>query len=206
MSRLLERTVTCRACGEKISCLFWRSINTGRKSAAEDVISGRLFEAVCPSCGRTTTLDYPILFNDMEHHVWIHYAFPDRLEETVRLIQAFPKFQRNRQRFVTSQKAFREKVLIFTGGMDDRIIEIAKIFSLDNMREKYPDARMEPLYLLGAGEGLTFLSPLCGTERYLYLDIPYRELEQRYSAYLPPETCDGSVIDTNWARKLVKKD
>ena len=86
MSMPRTEKAVCPKCGREFEYTMWQSINTQMKFAIPDIISGKLFEAVCSGCGETYTMDYPILFNDMLHKVMIHYVAEEDVDEAIKAV------------------------------------------------------------------------------------------------------------------------
>ena len=72
MSMSQQESVACPSCAETFDVTVWASLNSNMDpDAAEQLRTGRLFEAVCPHCGETFQLNYPILFHDMTQGVMV---------------------------------------------------------------------------------------------------------------------------------------
>ena len=61
MSQSMKHNAPCPGCGRELEFTLWQSINTETENAREDIISGKLFDVVCPDCGYKARVQYPIL-------------------------------------------------------------------------------------------------------------------------------------------------
>ena len=157
MSRREEITVTCPKCGTEHPFVIWSSINTtlnpDMKAAVKDLSA---FQFECPSCGEKTYVDYGCLYHQMEDRIMIQYANSDKSAE-----QCYEMMTRDGPtgilqdmrkngyllRIVRSQRELLEKIAVFDAGLDDRIIEICKVFILAAFHEGNPDCgEIETLY------------------------------------------------------------
>ena len=211
MSSHIEVTVTCPKCNTEHTTMIWRSINTKldpeMKAAVKDR-SAFLFE--CPSCGEKTYMDYGFLYHQMEDNIMIHYATSD--EEAVEIYETLYgddptgmiKDMINDNylvRIVRSQNELREKIAIFDEGLDDRIIEIIKIFILAKFMEDHPDCEdIEALYYKDDNKNL--VQVLADGKSYGVVEMPdelYKNLYEKFIKQMPDMREDGPYIDRRWA-------
>ena len=203
MSMPLKQTVSCPKCGAKITFTLWRTINTDVPNAIPDIISGKLFEAVCGKCGYKSLVEYPILFNDMIHDVMIFYTRQDKVKEAEKAAEAqmalFPADVRPaRVRIVTDQGALREKTSIFNAGLDDRVVEILKLIVMAQLQDKLNGKKLGGVYFI-PGEKPSFEIALEDGLRYVPVTMEmYNQLSQQYREQLGQN--DGEYyINQRWA-------
>ena len=137
MSKTSEAKITCPKCGKESSFTVWESVNRMLDpDAAEAVIDGSLFDFQCPNCGYKTRFYYPMLYHDMENGVMVFFVEKGNLEEGVKHITQFKEMpmpgkhllKSVRYRVVDDINDLREKAVIFKSQLDDRVIEIMKLF------------------------------------------------------------------------------
>jgi len=131
MSQPLPHSVSCPKCGAGIDFTLWRSIDTTEEDAVRKLVSGSLFRLTCPACGGSTVADYPMLVNDPSSGMLIWYAAEWELPNVRQIIDSGKYI--HRLRVVDSQTALREKTAIFSELLDDRVIEILKVVTLERM-------------------------------------------------------------------------
>lgn len=218
MSQRREISLTCSKCGREHPFIIWNSINTTLDPEMKEAVKDRsAFRFVCPDCGAETYVDYDLLYHQMEDRIMIHYA---RLDESAAEInQMLTKddpedmvqdMLRNHYliRIVRSQNQLREKIAIFDAGLDDRIIEIYKIFILHTVQEKDPDCKdIEMLYYKEPTEGKDFIQIIADGKTYGVVELKkdaYDELYKEYRDRLPDIREDGPYIDRSWALEKMK--
>lgn len=131
MNKFHKETLKCPTCQESIEAVFWDKITieeTAELQFKEDVKTGKLFKAVCPNCQMTYHLNYPVLYEDKQHHFMIYYIpnesknvqvdFPDTNDSSYTYRIAGTYFE------------FIEKILIFENQLNDIVIELIKAVML----------------------------------------------------------------------------
>jgi len=211
MSSHREIIITCPKCKRYHPFVIWDSINTTldpeMKAAVKDR-SAFLFE--CPTCGEKTFVDYGFLYHQMEDRIMIHYANSDENAEEVYkmltgedpmgMIQDLRK-ENYLIRIVRTQNELREKIAIFDEGLDDRIIEIFKIYILVSLQEDNPGCKaIEILYF--RDDEKNFVQIFSDGKPQGVAELPdkfYEELCQKYADKIPDIRKDGPYVDRQWA-------
>lgn len=212
MSQPEQKTVKCPDCGKEIAFTLWSSINTALPNAAEDIISGKLFEIECKHCGLKTTIDYPMLFNDMEHNTWVWYVLPEQVDETVKMFEVTKKgelgsFMHFDRRIVTSQAALREKACILSCGLDDRIVELLKLFILNEIRDQIDGKEVNSIYFNKNEDTSYFELIIDGQPAFIEINMEgYKFLESQFYDAVRAKSADDYFIDSNWAYKFLEEE
>lgn len=204
MSMPRTEKAVCPKCGREFEYTMWQSINTQMRFAIPDIISGKLFEAVCPGCGETYTMDYPILFNDMLHKVMIHYVAEDDVDEAIKAV-GLSKALGYRIRVVTSQYDLREKTAIFNAGLDDRVVELMKYVVVTDNMDKLGGREIE--YVLFDPDGDDSMLEVLtddGAVSYMQEVMPVYETIEEHIGDMLASMPDEEQIDLFWAREFVK--
>lgn len=212
MSMPRRDQLKCPKCGYEIEYTRWQSLNGDLDpEAKQQLLDGSLFKLRCDNCGYEAFVDYDILYNDMTHEVMIYLTSPEAVEQTIAMYKNMLRMEtpvplpKVRYRIVTDQNSLREKAHIFNCGLDDRVIELIKLFSLVHVLDKYPDANIRGIYFLPV-EG-KYMLEFIGDDT-LHVDIPdgmYDEIKEMLTLQgnLPED--DGEfVIDQSWAQRLLK--
>ena len=199
MSQSSIQTAACPGCGRELEFTLWQSINTETENALENIISGELFDVVCPDCGYRARVQYPTLFNDLEHNTWIWYYPEDKAEDAMPLIEA-AKEKGLRCRLVYSQEALSEKAAIFSVDLDDRMIEIMKLAAGAQVTEALPGCNVGPIiFALNREKQPCFLFRVDGQTNFMDIHMDeYEEFCTIFGAMLAADT-DSVVIDREWA-------
>ncbi len=210
MSMPEEMTIQCPECGKTSEVTVFQSINDSWPSAVEKILSGELFAFICPHCGREDHLEYDILFNDFGHQAWIQVVHEEELIPTYeKIMDVNANYMEGvRFRIVHNTYELREKVLAFSLGRDDRIIELCKCFAADMARKQIPDFRLAcaPVYIHSpeAGQEAFHLFGENGEEMIAVLDdLVYNTVEIEFRETLK-KTENQYRFDFDWAQHFVE--
>ena len=67
MSMCAKEEIQCPVCGTTGEFEMWTSLNTElNPEKKEELLSGALFQYICPHCGKSFNIDYPMLYHQME--------------------------------------------------------------------------------------------------------------------------------------------
>ncbi len=202
MSLPRTETVPCPKCGKEIEFTLWQSINNEIPTAMEDVISGKLFEVECKHCGLKTSVNYPILVNDMEHNVMVYYTSPDNTEETEKAVNSINMFNLTRTRIVTDQAALREKIAIFHADLDDRVIELVKAIVLLQVKDQLAGKEVKGVYYI-ADDNPRLEIIMDDGPGYVPVSMDlYNAVKEQFSKN-PAFNKDNAYIDHTWAYSLI---
>lgn len=110
------------------------------------LLNGTFFDCKCNHCSFERSLAYDMVYKDAENNAIIYLVNDEDAQgvyTALRLTDALNKNDtdgdKTRKRIVTCPHRFREKALVFDLGLDDRIIELAKIFCLGDAEENMPE-------------------------------------------------------------------
>lgn len=163
MSMCEKEEIQCPVCGTTGKFEMWTSLNTKlNPEKKEELLSGALFQYICPNCGKSFNIDYPMLYHQMEDQIIIYYVVQ---EEDIQMVEEqfrgdfgsaeseITKVLKEDMdsylyRIVGSQRELMEKIRIFDAGKDDRIVELVKRIISDAVADKNPDLRDANLYYL----------------------------------------------------------
>ena len=98
----------------------------------------------------------------------------------------------------------KEKAAIFDLGLDDRVLEIVKLFYITNLYEQRPSAKVEKGFFF-AHEGKWYLQFMGADDLTAELDGElYQAIQKEYSERLQAE--QSASIDLEWARQFLVDD
>ena len=136
MSMETKVMIECPSCGEKFETIRWKSLNAQlNPKEKEQLISGSIFHVTCTKCNEGFPIQYSMLYNDMTNKVMIQLALNENDEEEFKksikemelrlpsMLSIAPQY-----RIVKNQNDLREKAMIFDCGLDDRVIELLKVY------------------------------------------------------------------------------
>ncbi len=139
MAAFLPHIVTC-SCGGTFVASLAESINVGRlPKVRDDILAGKLHRALCPTCGVSSTIEKSFLYTDPvrcafyrveprdQRHRWAAASLD--FGETIKKVpEAWAPTSRRTVRVVYGMDELREKLLAEDAGIDDRIVELIKVF------------------------------------------------------------------------------
>lgn len=133
---------TCPHCGAKKNTTVYPVVNTQENpGVAKKVQRGDLFKRQCPQCGEVYLMPYPMMYHDVEHNKILCFAsdLQDKItfQEDVQVRNGVAGGRLHIDtRIVDSNNKMVEKARIFAAGYDDRVVEIIKVWALENLREQ----------------------------------------------------------------------
>ena len=209
----MERTesVTCPKCGNVSDFIVWGSLNADIDPDAQaQLIDGSIFHFTCPKCGCKTNVNYGMLYHDMSNRAMAYYVQEESIDKTIAMIEdvngkmdTFEQMLREgyRTRIVTSQNSLREKALIFKCGLDDRVIELGKLFFIAHAGQQHPDAEFSNVFF-NESEGNYYFEFI--GEQYMQAEFPrsfYEKICEGLSDRFPKE--NTFIVDLAWAKSVL---
>ena len=208
MSKIQQRSVTCGSCGKAFETSVFESINTDYAvDVPEQIVNGNLFRKKCPRCGAITNLEYDVLYHDLKHSamIWVlQDKLPDYSEKVKEVRKTISPYKETR--IVNSVAQLREKICCLENGLDDRIIELCKVFVLGNLYAQRPDFRFkQAIFRRSSGKNII---TLVGDGDELSCELPqeaYCHMHDMYYSSPYSREFDGhyAVVDYPWAEKIV---
>ena len=208
MSIPQKATITCPHCGNPYSVTIFVSINTDYiQDLPKRIIDGSWFDAVCPICHKTVSLEYDVLYHDMIHHamVWLiskEYS-PDYKRRIMEIRSSY--HAGNMTRLVLSKGELREKVACLEKGRDDRVIELCKAFMLEQLMETVPDFEVNSVfYSIVENKEVIFFYDKSGKAIHSFLeDTLYNILKGQFVTELSGESSAYPFFDITWAKQML---
>lgn len=215
MSKHYETQITCPKCGKEAPFRIWESINTTLDPEMKEKVKDRsAFLFTCPNCGDANYVDYGFLYHQMEDTIMIAYSnsdeneeemyhlFTEEIETPLGLDNIFLKDE-YLVRIVRSLNALREKIYIFDDGLDDRIVEIYKLFIYVKILDDVPDTDGLNVFYMG-GEHPHFEA--VAKQKFIgssdFNQGFYDSLVKKYSDQIPELRHDDPIVNRNYAIKL----
>ncbi len=216
MSMTHLENITCPKCGKDIEFRIWQSINTVLDPEMKKAVRDKsAFQFVCPYCGHKGYVNYGFLYHQMEDQMMIYYS---QYEEDARKIYEMLKGKDDSdqvknmlkdlieakylRRIVRSQNQLLEKLHIFDAQMDDRIVEICKLFIYLQFMDNHPDVQDVEL-LMFTNEDKKHMVQIMNSEKSFgfaeITDAFYQSVKERFEKQLPDLREDDPIIDRKWA-------
>lgn len=214
MSKYEEEMLKCPKCGKEQLVKRYESVNvTLNPEIKEKIKSGYFFVFECEECHVQIPMIYPCLFHDMEnrHMVWLVPNCNEEQIEQINEINAnndIPKdFTINYQnRIVKNSDSFREKVLIWDEGLDDRVMEILKIVYMSKVEDDLKNRKLINVLFEVLDSGYAFIFVFEeGEPGMVNIDMDlYRSVTDTYMMKIKDNTPkDFSIVDGKWARGIL---
>lgn len=137
MSLQNEVTLTCKDCGHSQNFTLWNSVNVSLNPELNDKIKNQsLFQFKCEKCGEVFTVEYPVLYHDVNNKFMVQYLpvsaskeeldkFEKEKEEAVEVLNQFTSMG-YKFRAVRTRRSFISKINTFENGLNDLPIEFLK--------------------------------------------------------------------------------
>lgn len=205
--------IDCQGCGHELMLDIQEFIDvTTDPEYKEKIKTGELFLVQCPECGAQTMAEYPLMYMDPSKKLNIYFS-PDHEDDLLEQLNSLelPESELDDEavfRLVSDGAALLEKILIFDGGRDDRIVELYKALVYENLKADWPKIYREDLlyfrekdeeffivwdYTNAAGEQLTVM----------FDEELYGQLKEDYLAALAIPAGKYAEVDAAWLSERV---
>ena len=220
----LKRGKTLAEFTEKISaiCPYCKKNNTTYvhpvvSSKTNPILSKRIindsfFERKCKHCEKKFLLDFSTLYRNDEYAKTICYAhstndyveFITSVEETREIYEKDGLFCS--VRVVRDRNDLREKARLASKGLDDRVIEVIKVWGIESLRKMGYHGSIERV-LCWADDNETIEFEFFGNQEELYCLVlemnKYYETERKLKPLLKKFKTNNTTIDLDWAINFV---
>ena len=205
--------IKCPGCGEEIMMDIHEFVDVCvEPSYKEKVMNGSFFLAKCPKCGDETLAEYPMMYMDPDRKLTIYMA-PEHDNSLLAQLNSLelPESSIDAEavfRVVKDGGELLEKILIFDGGRDDRIIELYKALVYENIKGEWPKVRREDLLYYLDGEEDYFIiwdyTNAMGEQLTVNLDEElYGQLERDYLKSLSVPAGKYAEVNAAWLSERV---
>lgn len=218
MSKRKIEIVKCSKCGAEGEFPVWESLNSVLDPEAKaDLMESCLFEYTCPKCGTLQNFTYDMLYHQMDSDFMIQLCEDEG--KIARYKDMFDEFSQNaggvlkaieseyKFRIVRSRNRLREKIYIFDHNLDDRVIEIMKLFLMVDITEKNPDHVVDEMFLeISDKVPSRFAIHLTNGQ---WGSCPFiQEIYDRFKEDMIDPSDDGKreyFVDLDWASRAVQE-
>ena len=209
MPEVQMQEITCPKCGKKHSFSVWDSINVmEHPDMREKVRNDEAFRFQCPDCGASALLNYNFLYHDPEEKIFIFCNAEQTACDEIRrvLTDENNAFKNYTKRIVPSYNAFKEKLMIFDEGLDDRVIEWMKVFAFTSLRDKKPELRPERVLFDKGTDGnhyFRFGEKDRTVAAYAFERSLYNKIKNQWHDEINDLSENRPVINAEWAVKTL---
>ena len=214
MSKNHIETIKCSKCNAESEMLVWETMDTSTDPQLKAQIrNGDCFGWHCPHCDNKSLIFYPTIYHQVNEHYIICYVpgNPSSAVEYMKNInennQSGYDFNDNyTKRVVSDINQLREKLLILDEGLDDRIIEIMKVFAMAEIQKSFSDLTVSEIYFNKEQDGTYNLAVKFDNGQWGSTDFAMDSYDQVVKTFKTSLAVDDEVIiDTEWAISMIEK-
>lgn len=215
MSKTHVEKLKCPKCEKEGEFTVWESINTNDAPEMKELVrNNRAFIWQCPSCKNESVVLYPVYYHEPEKKFLIHFipeVSPAAVEFMKQLDhdpydEKLPLEVSCHKRVVFSANQLHEKLLIIDEGLDDRVIELMKLFIIAEIMTKDPEHKVNEMYLNKEKDGSLKFAVLFDSGewgRTEFIRSNYDLVVEKFKVELLSD--DEPVINTQWAMSVLDK-
>ena len=201
--------LTCTHCAKTFSARIITQVDFARPEDCDANFSdGSLFTYTCPHCQKKVYYNHYLLWVDEPHSIAVCNLTCEEeknaMEEALSALSAFGKESSMQRRYVASPLQLYEKIMIFSSGLDDRIVEIVKQFLAARVLEEHPQKTVSDVLFCSSSEEEYLFAFRC-TDGDLTVNIPKHAFETVAAQFSLNEP-SPSVVDAKWAVKYLTKE
>ena len=214
MAELTERiSAICPYCKKK-NVTYVHPIVSSKSNPilSKRIIDDSFFERKCKHCEKSFLLDFSTLYRNDEYAKTICYAHTtnDYVEFVSSVADTKEMYQKDglfcSVRVVRDRNDLREKARIASKGLDDRVIEIIKVWGIETLRKAGYHRQIDRvLCWVKDDETMEFEFFSESDELYcLVLEMKkYKETEEKLVPLLNKDKINSETIDLDWAINFV---
>ena len=202
-----RKKITCSVCCKEFSARIITQVDLGRPEDRDaNLADGSLFTFRCPNCGAEMRMNHYLLWVDEGHTVAVCNVTCEEekaaMDEALSALTAFGRENHMRRRFVSSPAHLCEKAEIFSSGLDDRVVEIIKLYLAEDIRRSHPTKVLTDVLFFPNGEdyGVLFVCP----DGDLSVTVTRAQMVD-VSAHFHFTEPSPTVVDAAWARTFLTK-
>ena len=150
----------------------------------------------------------------MTNRVMVHYVQEEAIDATINTIHEVEEKMNDidkrlrdgyRTRIVTNQNSLREKALIFKCGLDDRVIELMKLFMVSHLQESDKNLQIEEFLFSGQNKESASFAVNTGEQGWgsvaFAVDF-YDHIAEHFKDAIA--TDKAVIVDQKWALDLFR--
>lgn len=207
-NRPMTFLISCTKCKHD----FEVDLNTAffaKKKAREDLMADDFAQVTCPNCDHEFILNYRFVYTDSKRKFMVvnDPNFAERrnqlaFKSSLRLLDRLRKEEIKGFKIRMCEKIddTREKILIFEAGLDDKLVELMKVFLLEASNFAFDKKDVDEIYYQ---EGGKFLIKVKDKSFEMdFVEELYQSLEAKYKLYF--EENIAQTVDRDWAINFMK--
>lgn len=213
MTRVNPVYVTCPACGEEGIFNHYGSANvTLNPDLKQGILDDSLFTFTCEKCGESALVETDCLYHDMNQRLFYQLTpeadSDDQLKDVLRQLSesglklSFTS-EGYRIRVVPTLSDLKEKIIISDAELDDRIIELLKIYIEATALEQIESEEITGVRFLSREENELMFAVFGDQDYFGEANIPIQAYEEEMLRRNLDDNGECYLIDREWAlRKM----
>lgn len=224
--QLIKIPVKCPKCGENSEFSGYRCISATEENKMKDkLLSGTMFKHICPKCQANINVEHSFIYHQPEDALLFHYVVED--EEMKNVIKTFTEPDEEQKKFVTAlakeytivritrkRALLLEKIAIYDAGLDDRAVELIKVFAASSYLKDNPDKKLDDIFFnirknKDNPENITKVLMLYTDNKQVgevvITDKLYQQIYNDYIKSMAPLREDRNlIVNPAWAQNVMK--
>ncbi|WP_019678394.1 CpXC domain-containing protein [Ruminococcus flavefaciens] len=215
MSKNHIEKIKCPKCGKVSDMLVWELIDTSQDpQMAEQIRNGDAFSWYCPGCDNKSLIFYPTIYHEVDKKYVLAYV-PGDPTSAVGYMKDLNSNNDSgydfsigyTKRIVTDMNKLREKLLILDHDLDDKIIELMKLFIIADLQDRNPDLKVKDIFFNVNGEGKYCFAVIFDNDRWGESEFVQNSYDQVAKTFMKDLViADEFIIDTEWAMSILNKN
>ncbi|WP_295084318.1 CpXC domain-containing protein [Ruminococcus sp.] len=215
MSKNHIEKLKCPKCGKDCDFTAWESINTNDNPEMKKCVrSNDIFMLKCPDCGKDSVVFFPMYYYQPDKSFLIHFV-PEYSSAAIDFMKNLthdpydekkPLKNDCHKRVVFNVNQLHEKLLILDEGLDDRGIELMKLFIIAEIMNKDKDSKVKEAYLNKEKDGslkFAILTDSGDWARTEFIRANYDLIVDKFKVELLSDS--EVVINIQWAMNVLDK-
>lgn len=206
-----QSKLRCPKCGKTSLVPVFDSIDLSESSETTRrmALSGKLFAFQCPSCGKKEPLSYPMSLIDDGTSSMITVLDKSNKKESYKEIYSVYKDMDaqddDKFRVVDTCQELSEKLRTFEDGLDDRIVEVLKLFICEDIAGNKEELHRVRCIYKGIKDAQLIFSARYAGEKY-DIELPaesYFSVEETLSDFSDTSLMNAYMVNQQWADRVV---
>ncbi len=207
MASKLTKEIICTKCGAKEKSLMHIGINVSEDPQMKnEILNQTIFDKVCPSCGYSRQIAYPVVYHDPKKRYMIALTPAAGKASTIKAPKHITEIVKRR---VKSLEELKEKIFIFDSNLNDVAVEMVKNSICDAIREQNKSNKNKAYFSKIADDNsLEFAIFLDGSKKPIYYKSAssvYESFEQLANSVFVEDGQEFLRVGPTLVRKLFDK-
>ena len=207
--------IKCPKCEHEDDMTVWESVNTDDNPEMKELVRNQqAFIYHCPECGKDSVVFYPMFYHEPKKGFLINFV-PEYSNAAISFMkdlshdpydEKLPLESNCQKRVVFNINQLHEKLLILDEGLDDRAVELTKLFIIAEIMNKDREHKIEEIYLNKEKDGSLKFAVLFNNNewgRTEFIRSNYDLIVDKFKVELL--SSDEVRINTQWAMDIMNK-